>query len=149
MRWHHPGHGNGDRNGGSSACGADRDHDRESDIDCGGRLFNIDRSRDKCYDRDHYRIGRQQHKTLAATGGTLTVTPAATTTYTATATGAAGTTPATATATVTVTAATTPPTVTVVANPTTIVAGTSSTLTIVATNATSVTVAGSDGTATP
>ena len=41
-------------------------------------------------------------KTMAITGGTLTVTPAATTTYTATATGASGTTPATATATVTV-----------------------------------------------
>jgi phospholipase C len=84
---------------------------------------------------------------LAATGGTQVVKPAATTTYTATANGAAGTTAATAKATVTVTAPpTTPPTVTVVANPSTITVGSASTLTIVATNATSVTVAGSDST---
>ncbi|HTF62500.1 MAG TPA: alkaline phosphatase family protein, partial [Edaphobacter sp.] len=82
---------------------------------------------------------------LAATGGTQAVTPSKTTTYTATATDAAGTTPATATATVTVTG-TAKPTVTVTADPATITAGSASTLTIVATNATSVTVAGSDGT---
>ena len=84
-----------------------------------------------------------------ATGGTLSVSPAATTTYTVTATGASGTTPATATATVTVTAAPPPPpapTVTLSANPTTITAGGSSTLTVTATNATSLTIAGTDGT---
>jgi phospholipase C len=42
---------------------------------------------------------------LAATGGTQSVSPTATTVYTATATGASGTTPATASATITVTAA--------------------------------------------
>jgi phospholipase C len=84
----------------------------------------------------------------AATGGTLAVSPAATTAYTITATGAAGTTPATATATVTVVAAPPPPpapTVTLTANPTTILAGASSTLTVAAANATSLVIVGTDG----
>ncbi len=83
---------------------------------------------------------------LSAIGGTLTVSPAGSTTYTATATGAGGN--ATATATVTVVAAPpppAPPTVTLVANPTSVNAGSPSTLTVVATNALTVTVNGSDG----
>ena len=88
-------------------------------------------------------------KTVTPTGGTITVSPAATTTYTATATGAAGTTPATATATVTVTAAPPPaaPTVTLTASPTSINLGSSTTLTVVATNATTLVLQGTDGTA--
>ena len=81
--------------------------------------------------------------TLQPNGGTLVVSPTATTTYTATATGAGGT--ATAAATVTVTAGTTAPTVTIAANPPSITAGSSSTLAVTATNATQVTIAGSDG----
>ena len=87
-------------------------------------------------------------KTLPGTGGTMSVTPAKNTTYTATATGASGTTPATATATVTVTGTPPPnnnPTVTVTANPTSIAAGSASTLMIATTNTTTVTVAGTDG----
>ena len=82
---------------------------------------------------------------LPAAGGTVTVSPAVTTTYTATATGAAGTTPATATATVTVVPAG-PPTVTLTANPTTIVAPGSTTLTLTATNATTLILQGTDNT---
>ena len=81
--------------------------------------------------------------TLAATGGTQSVTPAATTTYTAQANGSGGN--ASATATVTVTAKTAAPTVTIVASPSNISPNASSTLTVTATNATQVTVAGSDG----
>jgi phospholipase C len=84
--------------------------------------------------------------TLAATGGTKTVSPTATTTYTAKATGAAGS--VTETATVTVTAAAPPPpnatTVTINASPAAITGGDASTLTVVATNATGVTVTGTD-----
>jgi phospholipase C len=80
--------------------------------------------------------------TLPATGGTQNVTPAATVTYTATASGAAGKVSATATVTV---AGAPAPTVTITANPTSILPGGSSTLTVTATNATSVTVSGSDG----
>ena len=79
---------------------------------------------------------------LAASGGTQSVSPTATTTYTATATGAGG--KATATATVTVVPAAAP-TVSIMANPTSITAGNSSTLTVTATNATQVTVSGTDG----
>jgi phospholipase C len=68
---------------------------------------------------------------LAATGGTKSITPAATTIYTATATGPGGS--ATSQTTVTVTAA--PPTVTITANPATIVQGNVSTLSVTATNA--------------
>jgi phospholipase C len=78
--------------------------------------------------------------TLAATGGTQSVTPTATTTYTATATGAGGT--ATAQATVTVSAPVAP-TVTIVANPATVAAGTLSTLTVTASNATQVAISNS------
>ena len=74
--------------------------------------------------------------TLAGTGGTQSVTPSATTIYTATATGSAGT--ATATATVTVTSVVGAPTVSISASPTTVMQGSSSTLTVVATNATQV-----------
>jgi phospholipase C len=81
---------------------------------------------------------------LPAAGGTQTVKPAATTIYTATATGPGGnSTPATAT--VTVTPAVVPPTVTIAANPATINAGSNSTLTVVAANATTVTMSGNDG----
>ena len=81
---------------------------------------------------------------LAPNGGTQSVHPGATTTYTATAMGAAGT--VSAKTTVTVTSSTSvPPTVTITANPTTIASGSSSTLTVTATNATQVTVTGTDG----
>ena len=79
---------------------------------------------------------------LQASGGTQTVTPKATTTYTAAATGAGGKTSANATVTV-VPAAT--PTVTITANPTSIASGSSSTLIVSATNATQVTITGTDG----
>ena len=81
--------------------------------------------------------------TLQPSGGTQSVTPAATTTYTATAVGAGGTT--SATATVTVTAPIAPPTVSMTASPASISSGKSSTLTVMAANATQVTVTGSDG----
>jgi phospholipase C len=70
--------------------------------------------------------------TLAATGGSQTVSPATTTIYTATATGPGGTATTQTTITVTAPAA---PTVTIVANPTTVAAGTSSSLTVTASNA--------------
>jgi phospholipase C len=73
---------------------------------------------------------------LSATGGTLSVSPTATTIYTATATGTNNQT-VTAQATVTVTPLAAP-TVTMSANPTSILAGQSSTLTVVATNSTKV-----------
>jgi phospholipase C len=80
---------------------------------------------------------------LSATGGIQSVSPSATTTYTATATGLNGTT-VTAMATVTVT--TNPaPTVTIVASPVSITAGSSSTLTVTAVNNTTLTLTGSDG----
>jgi phospholipase C len=82
--------------------------------------------------------------TLQPSGGTQAVSPAATTAYTAAATGMGGN--ASASATVTVTANAAPaPTVTIVANPTSISPGSSSTLTVVAANATQVTVTGTDG----
>ena len=75
--------------------------------------------------------------TLAAIGGTQTVTPTATTTYTATASGPNGT--GAAQVTVTVTPPTGPaPTVTITANPVAIAQGSSSTLTVTATNATQI-----------
>ena len=78
---------------------------------------------------------------VVATGGVVTVSPtAATTTYTATATGAGGT--ASSAATITISGA---PTVGISANPTNIVAGTSSNLTVTTTNANQVTITGSDG----
>ncbi len=80
--------------------------------------------------------------TLAASGGTQAVTPAATTIYTAKASGSGGNASATATVTVTDPSATA---VTIVAAPTSISASGSSTLTVVATHATSVAVTGSDG----
>jgi len=82
---------------------------------------------------------------LSVTGGTQTVTPAATTTYTASAVGVTGSAPVTAQAVVTVTSAVTKPTVTISANPQTVTSGSSSTLSVTATNATSVVVTGSDG----
>ncbi len=81
--------------------------------------------------------------TLAANGGTQSVSPKATTIYTATATGTGGN--ATATATVTVTSASAA-TVAIAASPTSITAGSESTLTVTATRATAVAVSGSDGT---
>ncbi|MGB7191606.1 MAG: alkaline phosphatase family protein [Acidobacteriaceae bacterium] len=80
--------------------------------------------------------------TLAPSGGTQSVNPATTTTYTVNAIGVGGT--ASATATVTV-GATPAPTVTIAANPSSIQSGASSTLTVAATNATAVTVTGTDG----
>ena len=81
---------------------------------------------------------------LAPTGGTQSVTPAVTTTYTAVATGAGGA-KATAMTTVTVAAAAGAPTVAISANPSSIPAGGSTVLTVTATNATQVTITGSDG----
>jgi len=83
--------------------------------------------------------------TLPEAGGTQTVDPAATTTYTATATGPGGS--ATAKSTITVSSAgSATPAITITATPTSITAGSSSILTITATNATQVTLSGSDGT---
>jgi phospholipase C len=81
---------------------------------------------------------------LQASGGAQTVTPTATTTYTAAATGAGGKTSASATVTVAPPAA---PTVTITAKPASIASGSSSTLVVSATNATQVTVTGTDGSA--
>jgi len=81
---------------------------------------------------------------LSTAGGTQTVKPAETATYTATASNNDGT--ATATAVVTVSTAANTPTVTITADPASITAGSSSILTITAANATQVTVSGSDGT---
>ncbi len=75
-------------------------------------------------------------------GGTQSVSPSATTNYTATATGPGGTSSASTTVTVTTNPA---PSVTISANPVAILVGGSSTLTVSATNATQVTVTGSDG----
>lgn len=80
---------------------------------------------------------------LQASGGTQMVKPAATTTYTAKATGAGGN--ASTSATVTVAASNPSPTVTITASNTTIVAGSSTTLTVTASNATQVRVTGTDG----
>ena len=80
--------------------------------------------------------------TLQPNGGTQAVSPAATTTYTASATGAGGKSSAIATVTVTSNPA---PTVTITANPSSIASGSSSILTVTAVNATQVTVTGSDG----
>ena len=88
--------------------------------------------------------GNGSSYTLLPSGGTQSVSPAATTTYTVAATGAGGVT--SAATTVTVTAVSTPaPTVTIIANPTSIVSGSPSTLTVTATNATQVLVTGTDG----
>ncbi len=82
--------------------------------------------------------------TIQPGGGTQPVSPTATTTYTAIATGAEGT--SSATVTVSVSASSAPaPTVTIVANPASIQSGASSILTIIATNATTVTLSGTDG----
>jgi len=78
---------------------------------------------------------------MTPTGGLQSVSPAANTTYTATATGPGGITTATAVVTVTLNPA---PTVTITANPSTIVSGSASTLTVAATNAATVTIAGTD-----
>jgi len=84
---------------------------------------------------------------LQPSGGTQTVSPIATTLYTAAAVGTGGI--SAATATVTVTSGSNPaPTVTISAAPTSITAGGSSTLTVVATNATQVTVTGDGSTYT-
>ncbi len=81
---------------------------------------------------------------MSASGGTQSVSPKATTVYTATATSASK--QVTATTTVTVAAISAgAPTVTVVANPTSVAPGAASTLTVTATNATQVALTGSDG----
>ncbi|HET9088498.1 MAG TPA: alkaline phosphatase family protein [Acidobacteriaceae bacterium] len=81
--------------------------------------------------------------TLQSSGGLVSVQPASTTTYTATATGPGGTTTASTVVTVTQNPA---PTVSITANPVSITSGSSSLLTVTATNATTVTIAGTDGT---
>ena len=82
--------------------------------------------------------------TLPYSGGSITVMPSSTTTYTATATNSSGS--ATSQVTVTVgSSGTTNPTVTIRASSSSITAGSSDTLTVTASNATSVNVAGSDG----
>ena len=80
---------------------------------------------------------------LSASGGLQLVSPAATTTYTAAATGAGGTTSENATVIVTANPAST---ISIVANPTSIISGNPSTLTVIATNATQVTITGTDNT---
>jgi len=80
--------------------------------------------------------------TLQPSGGVQAVKPAATTTYTATATGAGGKISATAIVTVVPASA---PTVSITASPTSIAAGNSSMLAVTATNATQVSVTGTDG----
>jgi phospholipase C len=75
-------------------------------------------------------------------GGTQSVSPAATTTYKATATGPGGTASSTVTVTVTPLPA---PSVTIAANPASITDGSSSVLTVNAYNSTQVTITGSDG----
>lgn len=80
--------------------------------------------------------------TLQPNGGTQSVSPTATTSYTAVATGPGGKNSASATVTL---SSSPEPTVTITANPTSIAAGSSSTLTVTAINATQVTVIGSDG----
>jgi hypothetical protein len=77
---------------------------------------------------------------LANSGGTASVKPARSTTYTATATGAGGTSSAAAMVTVSP-----GPTVSLTASPASVPAGGSSTLTVAAANAVQVTLAGSDG----
>ena len=84
---------------------------------------------------------------LQPSGGTQTVSPIATTLYTAAAIGTGGIAAATATVTVTSTS-NSAPTVTISASPASITAGGSSTLTVVATNATQVTVTGGGSTYT-
>jgi phospholipase C len=81
---------------------------------------------------------------LQGSGGTQAVSPKATTTYTAAATGPGGNTSSMAIVTVSASPA---PTISIVANPASVVSGSSSTLTVVATNATQVTVTGTDGSA--
>ncbi len=80
---------------------------------------------------------------LPAAGGALAVTPAATTVYTAAATGPGG--KASASTTVTVTP-NTAPSISFGANPASITASGSSTLTVTAVNSTQVVISGSDGT---
>ncbi|WP_251106604.1 alkaline phosphatase family protein [Alloacidobacterium dinghuense] len=80
--------------------------------------------------------------TLQPSGGTQSVSPAATITYTAVATGAGGKVSATATVTVTPNP---PPTVSMTASPASITAGSLSTLTVSSANATQVTITGTDG----
>lgn len=79
--------------------------------------------------------------TLQPNGGTQSVSPNATTTYTATATGIGGKTSAVTTVTVTPNPA---PTVTIIANPIAVTVGSSSILSVTATNATQVTITGTD-----
>ena len=79
--------------------------------------------------------------TLQSSGGTQAVSPAVTTTYTASAIGSGGKTSASATVTVTPNPT---PTVSITANPASIISGNSSTLTVTATNANQVTITGTD-----
>ena len=82
---------------------------------------------------------------LSPSGGTQSVTPGATTTYTAAATGTGNSASATAVVTVSASSASAP-TVSLIADPSSIASGGSSTLTATATNATTVAISGSDGT---
>ncbi len=79
--------------------------------------------------------------TLQSSGGLQAVSPTATTTYAAVATGNGGKVSSSATVTVTPNP---PPTVSITANPASIVSGNASILTVTATNATQVTVTGTD-----
>jgi phospholipase C len=80
--------------------------------------------------------------TLLSNGGIQSVSPTATTTYAATATGPGGKVSTSATVTVTPNP---PSAISIVPNPTSIISGNASTLTVTATNATQVTVTGTDG----
>ena len=82
---------------------------------------------------------------LSATGGTQTVKPSLTTTYTASATGTGNTATAQVTVTVSPVTVTNPPTVTISASPSSITTGGTTTLTVAASNATSVVITGTDG----
>ena len=82
--------------------------------------------------------------TMPEAGGTQSVNPTATTTYTASVAGPGGSATATSTVTVSSSGAGTPK-ITIAANPASITAGSSSILTVVATNATGVSITGSDG----
>ena len=85
-----------------------------------GGLVHVDGYRDECEPGDGDRPDGTSYN-LQPSGGTQAVSPAANTTYTATATGAGG--KVSATTTVTVTAPIAPPTVSITANPTPIASG--------------------------
>ena len=92
---------------GATACGrAHCQHDCQTHIDYFRRFVHVDRDGGECHPVTVTGTDGSTYS-LAASGGTQSVTPTATTTYTATATGAGG--KATATATVTVVPPAAPP----------------------------------------